>query len=113
MQSCDHQASESHQTGPELNIMTPISDGTSHLVNALATPSQLAHSNSQLDGVPADLERSILFAGARITQIAGILLRLPQDIIAQAIVVFQRFWVGPNGGSVREYDSQVGQNRTH
>jgi hypothetical protein len=87
--------------------MAKIGDETSHLVNALATPSQLAHSSSYLDGIPAELERSVLFAGARLTQVAGILLRLPQDIIAQAIVIFQRFWLGPDGGSLREHDSQV------
>lgn len=92
--------------------MAPMTHETSHLVNALATPSQLAHSNSQDDGVPVDLERSILFAGARLTQTAGILLRLPQDIIAQAIVIFQRYWLGPDGGSLHVNDAQV-QNLTY
>lgn len=87
--------------------MAPISNDTSHLVNVLATPLQLATSNSQQDGISPDLERSIIFAGARLTQSAGILLRLPQDIIAQAIVIFHRFWVGGDGGSLREYDAQV------
>jgi hypothetical protein len=81
---------------------------TSHLVNALARPDQVAHSNSQQNGVSADLERSMLFAGARITQTAGILLRLPQDIVAQAVVVFQRFWIGDEGGNLHEFDVQVG-----
>lgn len=49
----------------------------------------------------------MIFAGARLTQTAGILLRLPQDIIAQAIVIFTRFWIGPEGGSLREHDAQV------
>ncbi|KAI9851173.1 MAG: hypothetical protein M1838_004282 [Thelocarpon superellum] len=57
-----------------------------------------------MDAVPADLEISIRFAGSQLTQAAGILLRLPQDIIAQAIVLFTRFWVGPDGGSLRQWN---------
>ncbi|KAL6711188.1 hypothetical protein ACN47E_005719 [Coniothyrium glycines] len=74
--------------------------------NPLATVAQLETSGSQLDGIPADLEDSIRFAGARLTQAAGILLRLPQDVIAQAIVVFMRFWVGPEGGSLAEFGAE-------
>ncbi|KAF2396105.1 hypothetical protein EJ06DRAFT_516789 [Trichodelitschia bisporula] len=80
-----------------------MSPHASHLTNPLATPTQLSTSGSQLDGIPPDLERSIIFAGARLTQTAGQLLRLPQDIIARAIILFTRFWVGSEGGSLREY----------
>lgn len=80
----------------------------SPLANPLATVSQLETSGSQLDGIPADLEDSIRFAGARLTQAAGILLRLPQEVIAQAIVLFTRFWAGPEGGSLAEYGAGVG-----
>ena len=80
---------------------------TSQLSNPLAAPGQLAQSGSQLDGVPAVLEDSIRFSGARLTQLAGVLLRLPQDIIAQAIVTFLRFWVGAEGGSLLEYGAKV------
>ena len=90
--------------------MAPEEHATSHLVNALATREQLAHSNSQQDGVSAELERSMLFAGARLAQTAGILLRLPQDTVAQAIVLFQRFWLGTDGGSVNQLDVQVRHN---
>ena len=86
--------------------MTIISP--SHLSNPLASADQLSSSASQLDGVPADLETSIRFAGARLTQAAGILLRLPQDVVAQAIVIFTRFWLGSEGGSLREYSAKVG-----
>ena len=78
------------------------------LLNPLATPDQLASSGSQLDGVPLDLEDSIRYAGSRLTQMAGILLRLPQDVIAQAVVIFTRFWVGSEGGSMQEYGASVG-----
>ncbi|KAF2084983.1 hypothetical protein K490DRAFT_47946 [Saccharata proteae CBS 121410] len=84
--------------------MAPVQ--ASNLSNPLATPDQLASSGSQLDGIPADLEDSLRFAGARLTQMAGVLLKLPQDIIAQAIVIFTRFWLGTEGGSFREYGVQ-------
>ena len=86
--------------------MAPVVTGLSHLTNPLVTPEQLATSSSQLDGVPLDLEVSLHYAGARLTQVAGILLRLPQDIIAQAIVIFTRFWVG-EGGSLLEFGVKV------
>ncbi|KAH8702363.1 putative cyclin [Talaromyces proteolyticus] len=70
------------------------------LSNPLATPAQLTSSSSSLDGIPTDLETSVRFAGALLTQAAGVLLRLPQDVIAQAIVTFTRFWIGPDGGSL-------------
>jgi hypothetical protein len=79
----------------------------SPLANALATVAQLQETGSQLNGIPRDLEDSIRFAGARLTQAAGILLRLPQEVIAQAIVVFTRFWVGAEGGSLAEFGAQV------
>ncbi|KAK0111734.1 hypothetical protein ONS95_002073 [Cadophora gregata] len=60
-----------------------------HLLNPLATPSQLS-SNSSL---PPELQDSIRFYTARLTQAAGILLRLPQDITAQANVLLFRYWV--------------------
>ncbi|KAI9842319.1 MAG: hypothetical protein M1837_007311 [Sclerophora amabilis] len=78
-----------------------------NLSNPLATPDQLSTSGSQLDGIPAELESSIRYAAIRLTQAAGILLRLPQDIIGQAIVVFTRFWVGPEGGSLRQHGAMV------
>ena len=79
----------------------------SSLCHFLATPEQLSTSSSQLDAVPVALESSVRFAGTQLTQAAGILLRLPQDIIAHAIVIFLRFFIGPQGGSVRTYAAQV------
>ncbi|KAJ5689419.1 hypothetical protein N7462_003811 [Penicillium macrosclerotiorum] len=83
--------------------MAPTTPGLKHLSNALATPEQLSNSSSSIDGVPTDLEASIRCAGAQLTQAAGILLHLSQDIIAQAIVIFTRFWLGAEGGSLRLY----------
>ncbi|KAF1812734.1 hypothetical protein P152DRAFT_396402 [Eremomyces bilateralis CBS 781.70] len=80
--------------------MAALEVKNSLLANPLATPEQLSISSSQLDGVPADLERSIIHAGQKLIQYAGILLRLPQEIITQAIVIFTRYWVGAEGGSL-------------
>ena len=78
-----------------------------HTNNVLATVQHLQASASQLDGVPKDLESSIFFAGAWLTQSAGLLLRLPQNVVAQAIVLFTRFIVGPEGCSLMELGAKV------
>jgi len=90
------------------------------LSNTLATVDQLSNSSSQLDGVSAELESSLRFAGAQLIQAAGILLRLPQEIIAQAIVIFYRFYMGSEGGSfrinavkVREYPPSLSLKAPH
>lgn len=87
--------------------MAPTNPGLKHLSNTLATPDQLSNSSSAIDGVPADLETSIRCAGAQLTQAAGVLLHLSQDIISQAIVIFTRFWLGADGGSLRIYSAKV------
>ena len=81
--------------------MAPEPSSLHSLSNPLVTSEQLATSSSQLDGVPTDLEASVRNAGAQLIQAAGVLLRLPQQIIAQAIVILYRFYVGAEGGSVR------------
>lgn len=91
-------------------MMTELAQ-TSILVNPLASISQLESSGSQLDGIPVDLENSLRYAGSALTQAAGVLLDLSQDIIAQAIVTFARFWVGPEGGSLREFGIEVSKAR--
>lgn len=80
---------------------------TSILVNPLATISQLESSGSQLDGVSPEMESSLKFAGSKLIQAAGVLLNLPQDVIAQAIITFGRFWIGPEGGSLKEFGIEV------
>lgn len=82
-----------------------------HLSNVLATPDQLSKSSSSIDNVPSDLETSIRCAGVQLTQTAGVLLHLSQDIIAQAVVIFTRFWLGADGGSLRIYSVKVGPTR--
>ena len=80
---------------------------SSPLSNPLATAAQLETSGSQLDRIPPDLEDSVRYAGARLTQAAGALLRLPQEVIAQAVIVFMRFWIGAAGGSLAEFGAGV------
>ena len=79
--------------------MAEDSSSLSALSNPLVTPDQLTTTSSQLDGIPADLEASLRFTGTQLTQAAGILLHLPQELIVQAIVLFYRFYVGSEGGS--------------
>ena len=69
------------------------------LSNPLVSLDQLSSSSSQLDGLSPELENSVRFGGVQLTQAAGVLLRLPQEIIAQAVVIFTRFYTGPEGGS--------------
>ena len=86
--------------------MAPIT-GPSHLVNTLATTAHLETSASQLDGVPKDLEDSIRYETKRLLQASGILLKLPQEVIAQAIVILSRVWSGADGLSLLECDATV------
>ncbi|TGO25837.1 hypothetical protein BPAE_0071g00080 [Botrytis paeoniae] len=64
----------------------------SHLYNPLATAQQL-YQNTSNNRLPAELQDSIRFYTARLTQAAGILLGLPQDITAQANVLLYRYWL--------------------
>lgn len=77
--------------------MAPINSAIDHLTNPLATSQQLA---SLRDNDPEN-GQSIRYAQAQLTSVAGILLRLPQDVIAQAIVLLQRFLL-----STRPFDRQ-------
>ena len=83
------------------------SRGLSALVNPLATNEQLQISSSQLDGVPVELENSVRFAACRLIQAAGVLLGLSQDIIVRATVLFSRFWIGSEGGSLKIHNAVV------
>ncbi|RKF55728.1 Cyclin-L2 [Erysiphe neolycopersici] len=63
-----------------------------HLSNPLVTVSQLFQGTRLNNEIPQELQESIRFYTARLTQAAGILLRLPQDITAQANVLLFRYW---------------------
>lgn len=63
-----------------------------HLTNPLVSPEQLASSTRINDALPRSAQDLIRFSTARLTQAAGILLRLPQSVSAQAVVVLYRYW---------------------
>ena len=69
-----------------------LSTKMSHLSNPLATAAQL-YQRTSAHALPIELQDSIRFYTARLTQAAGILLRLPQDITAQANVLLFRYWL--------------------
>lgn len=63
-----------------------------HLSNPLVTTTQLYDSITS-NALPLELQDSIRFYTARLTQAAGLLLRLPQSITAQANVLLFRYWM--------------------
>ena len=67
----------------------------SHLWNPLVTAQQLEERASE-NGLSSELQDSIRYYTARLTQAAGILLQLPQATVAQALVTLYRFWVVEN-----------------
>ena len=64
----------------------------SHMTNLLATAEQL-YRRSSLGALPPDLQDAIFFATQCLTQAAGLLLRLPQSVTAQANVILARYWL--------------------
>lgn len=64
----------------------------SHLSNPLATTEQLYRVASN-NALPIEIQDGIRFHTARLTQAAGLLLRLGQDITAQANVLLFRYWL--------------------
>ena len=81
--------------------MSPENTNLYSLTNPLVTPEQLTTTSSQLDGITPDLEASLRYVGAQLIQAAGVLLRLPQDVVVQATVILYRFYVGAEGGSFK------------
>jgi cyclin L len=63
-----------------------------HFANPLVSPEQLTSSTRINDAVPQSTQDVIRFSTSRLTQAAGILLRLPQSVTAQAVVVLYRYW---------------------
>lgn len=64
----------------------------SHLVNPLATASQLLQRPS-LSPLPPDVDECVFMAAQCLTQAAGQLMRYPQSLTAQANVLLARFWL--------------------
>ncbi|KAI1763728.1 cyclin-like protein [Hypoxylon sp. FL1150] len=63
-----------------------------HMSNPLATVEQL-YQRTSFSALPSDLQDIIYYEAQRLTQAAGILLRIPQSVTAQANVVLARFWL--------------------
>ncbi|KAM5348050.1 hypothetical protein ACJ41O_007874 [Fusarium nematophilum] len=63
-----------------------------HLLNPLATASQLYH-RSSFSTLPQDLQDAVFVASQCLTQAAGQLLELPQSVTAQANVILARYWL--------------------
>ncbi|KAI0541262.1 cyclin [Xylaria digitata] len=64
-----------------------------HITNPLATVDQLYRRTSSFGTLPSDLQDAIFFSTQSLTQAAGLLLRLPQSVTAQASVVLARYWL--------------------
>ncbi|KAI0811611.1 cyclin [Xylaria sp. FL0064] len=64
-----------------------------HMTNPLATVDQLYKRTASFGALPSDLQDAIFFATQTLTQAAGLLLRLPQSVTAQANVVLARYWL--------------------
>ena len=76
-------------------------------MNPLISSAQLEASVLRVDGAAAKLEASVRLETACLQQAAGILLRLPQEITAQSIVLLQRFWAVAAGEILLQHDSTV------
>ena len=72
--------------------MAPMSS-LAPLTNPLVSPAQLLALKQNDESNDPGTADSIRFAQVQLAQSAGILLRLPQEVIAQAIVLLQRFCV--------------------
>ncbi|KAI1470774.1 cyclin-like protein [Daldinia caldariorum] len=63
-----------------------------HMTNPLATVDQL-YQRTSFSALPSDLQDAIFFTTQCLTQAAGILLRIPQSVTAQANVILARYWL--------------------
>ncbi|KAI5919878.1 cyclin-like protein [Camillea tinctor] len=63
-----------------------------HMTNPLATVDQL-YRRTSFSALPSDLQDVIFFTTQCLTQAAGILLRIPQSVTAQANVILARYWL--------------------
>ncbi|KAJ8581693.1 cyclin-like protein [Rhizopogon salebrosus TDB-379] len=58
----------------------------------LASTSQIEHTPSKENGIPADLEEDLRAFGCKLIHEAGILLKQKQVAVATAQILYQRFW---------------------
>lgn len=73
-----------------------------HLINPIATPSQL-YENTSFATLPQDLQEAIFISTQCLTQAAGLLLELPQSVTAQANVLLARYWLSGGGPMAHEF----------
>lgn len=90
--TCESRKLEPQSRSISLRLMAPTSK-LGHLSNAIVTLGQLSHLQDGSSLYWTDDAQSIRFVQAELTQAAGVLLRLPQEVIANAIVILQRFWI--------------------
>ncbi|GAB9464432.1 Cyclin-l1 [Globisporangium polare] len=82
--------------------MTTTANGTAPPVHVLLPASILDRSPSLQDRVSADVERAHRFFGCEVIQEAGVLLRLPQVVMATAQTMLHRFFYRK---SLRDFDA--------
>ena len=63
------------------------------LSNPLVTAEQLSTLRQSGSSYWTEDAQSSRFVQAQLTQAAGVLLRLPQEVVANAIVILQRLWI--------------------
>ena len=81
--------------------------GLAHLANPLVTSEQLHRLQDDVTGYWGNNAESLRYAQAQLIQAAGVLLRLPQEVIARAIVLLQRFWIIGSAGPDQAIDVKV------
>jgi cyclin L len=64
-----------------------------NLSNVLVSSKQLSRLQDGQSSYWTEDAQSIRFVQGELTQAAGVLLRLPQEVIANALVILQRFWI--------------------
>lgn len=85
--------------------MAPITS-LEYLTNPLVTAEQL-YSLQDDDRSRSQNGQSLRYAQALLTQAAGVLLRLPQEVVATSLVLLQRFWVEGHGQGHATADLKV------
>jgi hypothetical protein len=81
---------------------------SSDLFSFYVTDEQLSDSPSRADGVDEQAEISLRVYGCELIQEAGILLRLPQVVMATGQVLFHRFYCK---NSFKKVDLEVGSTQ--
>jgi len=84
-----------------------LTSSIDHLTNPLVSAAQLYRLQDDAAVQLGEHTLSIRFAQAQLTQTAGVLLRLPQEVIATAIVILQRFIVNGLPDNTTNIDNKM------